>query len=1107
MNSPRPGAGSPPLSPPPLWLRVVLVAGAYGLVALVGQRLIVNPEKIAIFWPASGLLLGVLLLSPGRDWRWLLAGTLLADVWVGRWGGYSWSLAVAYGTINQGEALLGAWFLQRRIGPGSRLGGVAQLLLLVIAAAVSGALTATAGAAVTVWVNANPSFWGVWYFWWLSVLLGVLSVTPLLLALASLRRPLVSTFSRRMEALALLLGTGAVTALIFSRDPLKGPVALSLLYAPFPFLIWAALRFQVAGAAIVSFLLASLAVAWTAFGLGPMMLIERTTAQRIIWLQAYLGIASFTALALAAGVAERERAREALRESERKTRAILDQTFQFIGLCQTDGSMVEANESSLQFAGIRLDQVVGRPCWETPWWSHSPVEQQRVREAITRAAAGELVRFETTHRAPDGSLHTIDFSLKPIRDEDGRIVWLISEGRDITDRKRLEEIHEVMRELAQQLTAPLSMKELGAVVARQCQRLFAFDAFLIYAVDSRTGHRRAVHAEDTPEGHSAPMEMTAEFETGTSVLISSVVEGQSKVINRHTLEEGPPTAAWGFKARRSRSLLFVPIQWEGRCVGVITVQSYTPAKYAQADLDLLQTIANQCGGALMRIQAELALRHNERRLFQFLEASPVGVLVINQQGEIYFLNQNAKTILGTESAVQAGPEPLTQFYQACLAGTGQPYPVERQPIARALRGERSSVDDMEIHRPDRMVPIQVWAAPIFDDCGQVTFAIAAFADITERRRAQDELRASEEKFSKAFVSSPDSIVITLLEDGRIIEVNGGFEQLFGVPAAEAIGRTKLELGIWRDEQQRATTIERLRRDGSIRNLEVVLQNRSGQPLTCLISVEAIELGNQRCMVGITRDITEQKKAEDEVRRLNAELEARVLHRTADLETALRELESFSYSVSHDLRAPLRHVSGFASLLLESPVLKKDPGASRQVQSIVSAAKKMGELIDDLLLFSRMGRTEMHAGRIDLPTLVAQSRQEAGHEAGDRQIDWRIGPLPDVQGDHAMLRLVFQNLLANAVKYTRDTPQAIIEIGARRGAGEHILFVRDNGAGFDMQYAGKLFGVFQRLHSEEEFEGTGIGLANVRRIIQRHGGRTWAEGSVGQGATFYFSLPA
>jgi light-regulated signal transduction histidine kinase (bacteriophytochrome) len=258
--------------------------------------------------------------------------------------------------------------------------------------------------------------------------------------------------------------------------------------------------------------------------------------------------------------------------------------------------------------------------------------------------------------------------------------------------------------------------------------------------------------------------------------------------------------------------------------------------------------------------------------------------------------------------------------------------------------------------------------------------------------------------------------------------------------------------------------------------------------------------------GFVRDITERKRAEDEIRQLNADLEKRVRTRTAELEALNGELEAFSYSVSHDLRAPLRHVNGFADLLQRYAREKLDEKGQRYLEHISDSARKMGELIDDLLMFSRMGRLEMGATAVDLNALVRETRDALVSEAPERVIEWHLSPLPEVQGDVAMLRLVFVNLMSNAVKYTARRARAEIAIDAMETDDETVLRVRDNGVGFDMTYAAKLFGVFQRLHSAEDFEGTGIGLANVRRIIQRHGGRTWAEGMVDVGATFCFALP-
>ena len=243
-----------------------------------------------------------------------------------------------------------------------------------------------------------------------------------------------------------------------------------------------------------------------------------------------------------------------------------------------------------------------------------------------------------------------------------------------------------------------------------------------------------------------------------------------------------------------------------------------------------------------------------------------------------------------------------------------------------------------------------------------------------------------------------------------------------------------------------------------------------------------------------------------LRLANQELERRVQERTDQLEAANKELEAFSYSVSHDLRAPLRHINGFTNLLTESEKSLSAEG-KRYLARIVSSATRMGQLIDDLLNLSRNSRTEMRRTKINLKTLVDETIQRLQPETEGRNIRWKIAALPTVQADVALLQQVFSNLLLNAIKYSRQRKVAEIEIGfLKETPQETTIFVRDNGAGFDMKYADKLFGVFQRLHSDEEFEGTGVGLANVRRIISRHGGRTWAEGKVDEGATFYFTLP-
>lgn len=501
-------------------------------------------------------------------------------------------------------------------------------------------------------------------------------------------------------------------------------------------------------------------------------------------------------------------------------------------------------------------------------------------------------------------------------------------------------------------------------------------------------------------------------------------------------------------------------------------------------------------GAAPQASAEQHLAAHYAR--SLLEASLDPLVTISPEGKITDVNEATVKVTGMQRTHLIGTDFSNYFTEPEKAREGYRQVFEKGFVTNYPLTIR--------HKDERLVDVLYNASVYRDVHGNVLGVFAAARDITERKRAEEEVRKAS-LYARSLIEASLDPLVTISREGKITDVNLATETVTGISRERLIGSDFSDY--FTQPQMARQGYEQVFAKGTVRDYPLAIRHSSGGITDVLYNATLFknEDGEIEGIFAAARDITERKRAEEEVRRLNDELEQRVIRRTAQLEAANKDLEAFTYSVSHDLRAPLRHISGFSKILTEEYGSSLAPEAQHHLQRIHEGTRRLGLLVDDLLNLAHVGRRDLGLQVTGLSSVVAEVVADLKPECEGRQVEWKIGSLPFVECDPALMKQVFQNLLSNAVKFTRPRNPAIIEVGQKDQEGGPLVFIRDNGVGFSMKYADKLFGVFQRLHRPEDFEGTGVGLATVQRIIQKHGGRIWVEAELDKGATFYFTLGA
>jgi PAS domain S-box-containing protein len=809
---------------------------------------------------------------------------------------------------------------------------------------------------------------------------------------------------------------------------------------------------------------------------------------------------------IARDITQRKRAEDALRDSEERLRLALEGGRLGTWQWKIETDELEGSPLSLALSGLPENTQFG--CARFRATVH-PEDRILVDEAMRRCLEG-LAEYDVEYRTiwPDGTERWIAARGQAYKNANNETTHVRGIVSDITDRRHAQE---ALRE----------SKERFQIMANGMQQLawMAEADGSIFWYNQRWCDYTGTTLEQTRGWTWEKIHDPA--------VLPEVLDGwRAAIANGTPFDMECPLRGADGKFRMFLTRVMPVRNAEGRVVRWLgTHTDISERKKTEEELARLAVELGQQAEDLAHSREDLERQSSMLKLI--LESMGEGLIAADAEGHFLLWNDAANKLMGRVAA-DVPPEGWAPHYEVFLADAITPCPVDRLPLVRALGGEPVHEELMvRPPAPGAEKFIEVTARPLKDTRGTLRGGVAVLHDITERKRSEAELTQQAEDLAhsrqdleaqkfmlQSVLNSMVEGLVAADEQGKFILWNPAADKIMG------LGPTDLPSTDWAAHYglflpdtitpipPGETPLERTLR-GEAGTTEIFLR-RAGLDRGLWLEATGSPLldkdGVMRGAVLAFRDITRRKTDELEIRKLNEELEERIVKRTAQLETANHELEAFSYSVSHDLRAPLRHIGGFARILMNDFGSRMEPDAKDLLQRIHDAVTRMGMLVDGLLSLAKLGRQSLKVRPTELNVIVAETISVLQPECEGREIEWRIAQLPALECDRVLMGQVFQNLLGNAVKYSRGRTKAVIEVDSIQETGQPaVIFVRDNGAGFNMQYAEKLFGVFQRMHTEAEFEGTGVGLATVQRIVQKHGGRIWAEAETDHGATFYFTL--